>query len=286
MTRRVLACVLAVVGLAGATQADEPRTVPAAGAKLTYRMVSTTKTPTKTVSTGLIYTYIVAKSDGTTAEGSIKPNAIILSCDSAGDLGCKGPAEAPGAHLDGNLLTVPVESASGDALAKQSYFKLVHFLLVSRKYPQPSSRDPSKYNLSDFGPDPAFILTNTLDCDLAGLEGFLPLGKSKAVTLPCETGFERSASRDGHVPQMANRETVTMDIAYQGEGWVTLPSGNWQVHKYSSKITPKDSSHLSSDSEVLFSTQLGVTVKYHLVGSNSATQAVTENTVELISVSP
>ena len=144
--------------------------MPAPGIKLTYRLVSTTKTPTKTISTGQVYTYIVAKSDGTAAEGVIKPNAMIIPWREGESKATALPvarhaAASPGAHLDGNLLTVPVDSDSGDALSKHSAFKLNHFLVLSRVYPFPSSRDPQEYNLHDFGPDPAFTISNTLQCD-------------------------------------------------------------------------------------------------------------------------
>jgi len=285
--RRVaLGGAIALLAAAGAAYADDVRTVPAAGIKLTYRLESTTKTPTKTISTGGVYTYIVAKSDGSTAEGVIKPSAIIIPCEGASDLGCKDAAASPGAHLDGNLLTVPVDSDSGDALSKHSAFKLDHFLMLSRVYPMPSSRDPKDYNLHDFGPDPAFTLTNTLNCDdLAKLDAFLPFGKSQHVALACETVFERSASRDGKLPPSSTHEAVTMEIAYTGSGWVTVPSGSWQVQKYTTKMTPKEEGHQSSEAETLFSTQLGVPVRSHLVGHVPASQTTTENTVELISVS-
>ena len=76
-----------------------------------------------------------------------------------------------------------------------------------------------------------------------------------------------------------------MEIAYTGGGWVTVPSGSWQVQKYTTTMTPKETGHQSSETETLFSTQLGVPVRSHLVGHNPASQTTTENTVELISVS-
>lgn len=284
----IAAVVLTMAAAIGAASADEARTVPAVGAKLTYRLVSTTTTPAKTVSTGQVYTYIVTKSDGTTAEGVIKPNAIILSCTGgASDLGCKDAAASPGAHFDGDLLTVPVDSASGDALSQHSAFKLNHFLVLSRMYPIPSSRDPKDYNLHDFGPDPAFTITNTLQCDdLAKLAAFLPFGKSQQVGLTCETIVERTASRDGKLPALTSHESAAIGIAYTGSGWVTVPSGNWQVQKFTATITPKEAGHASSESGTLFSTQLGVPVRLHLVGHAPASQSTTENTVELISISP
>jgi hypothetical protein len=284
---RCLLVALALVTAVGLARADEPRTVPAVGAKLTYRMTSTTKLPERTVGGGQVYTYVVTSSDGATAEGLIKPVALILDCQGgAGNLGCADAAKTPGAHFDGDLLTVPVPGAAGDGLSTQSGFKLTHFILASRKLPMPSSRDPKEHNLHDFGPDPAYVMTNTMLCDLAGLQDFLPFGKSPRVTLPCDTTFERSASRDGLLPLLATRDTVSMEVTYAGTGWVTVPSGNWQVVKLESKVMPKDPTHPASDTEALFSTQLGATVRAHTIGKNPAAQSTTENTVELISVAP
>lgn len=287
MIARLFAGAVLLLAAIGIARADEPRTVPAVGTKLTYRLISTTKTADKTLAVGQVYTYIVTSSDGTTAEGVIKPVAMIIGCQGgAADLGCKDAAKTPGAHFDGDLLTVPIASDAGDGLATHSGFKLTHFMLVSRKFPMPSSRDPKEYNLSDFGPEPSYILTNTMQCDLAGLEGFLPFGKSPQVTLPCEMSFERSASRDGHLPLMTAHDTVSMEFSYAGNGWVTLPSGNWQVEKLDSKMLPKDPSHPTANTEILFSTQLGAIVRNHTTGTNPAAQSTTENTIELISVSP
>ena len=284
---RLAIFILSLVVASVAALADEARTVPAVGTKLTYRAVSTTKLTNKTIGGGQIYTYIVTSSDGTTAEGQIKPVAMILDCPGGTDyLGCQDAGKSPGAHFDGDLLTVPVASDAGDALVTHSGFKLIHFLLVSRQFPIPSSRDPSEHNLSDFGPEPAFILSNSTQCDLGSLEGFLPFGKSPQITLPCDTAFERTASRDGLLPEASTHNTVSMEISYAGDGWVTVPSGNWQVQKLTTKMVPKDSGGPTSETETLFSTQLGALVRGHTIGTSSTNQSTTEITTELISVAP
>jgi hypothetical protein len=284
---RLLAYALGLCALIGTARADDPRDVPAVSAKLTYRAVSMTKLPSRTIGGGQVYTYIVNASDGTTADGSLKPDAMIFDCaGGAANLGCQDAAQTAGAHFDGDLLTVPIPNDAAEALASQGSFKLIHFLLVSRKLPIPSSRDPQKHNLSDLGPDPAYILINTMECDLTALQDFLPLGKSPKVTLPCETNFERTASRDPQLQPLSVHNAVSMEISYAGNGWVTLPSGNWQVHKLNTKLVPKDPSHPTSETEALFSTQLGVMVRSHTIGTNPANQSTTENTVELISVAP
>jgi hypothetical protein len=283
---RRLVCAAALLAAIGTARADDARIVPALGAKLTYRFI-TTKTATGTVTAGEVYTNIVTASDATGAEGVIKPVAVVIHCTGgAADLGCRDASEMPGAHFDGELLTVPIAGDAGDALAKQSGFKYSYFIQVLRKFPVPGSRDPNKPNPGDIGPDPTLVLTNTLQCDFAGMPAFLPIGKAPRLALPCETTFERSATRDGKFPAQTIHDKVTLDISYNGSGWVTLPSGNWQVQKLAVKIAPADPSHPTSESESLFSTQLGATVKLHTIGTNPAGHSTTEISVELISVSP
>ena len=284
---RLCAPLLALLAMGGVAHADEARNVPAVGSKLTYRSVSTTTMPRATLTTGEVYTHIVTAAEAASAEGIIKPRAVIIQCKEDGsDRFCKTAAERPGAHFDGNLLTVPIADDVGDALAKQSAFKDAYFIEEARKFPVPGARDPYGPDLGDIGPEPAYILTNTYQCDFARLAGFLTSGTTPQVTLRCESIFERTASRDGQRPALTIRDKVSVDISYTGDSWVTLPSGNWEVKKLAFKMTPEDPSHIGSEGESLFSPQLGVIVKTHRTGENPSTHSKSENTIELISVEP
>jgi hypothetical protein len=98
------------------------------------------------------------------------------------------------------------------------------------------------------------------------------------VTLPCESIFERTASRDGHRPALTIRDKVSFNISYTGDGWITLPSGNWEVKRLAFKMTPEDPSRIASEGESLFSPQLGVIVKTHRTGENTSAHSKAENT--------
>ena len=283
---RTIATLVALLATTGGAAADEGRNVPAVG-KLTYRSVSTTTIPRATLTTGEVFTYIVTAADAASAEGIIKPRAVIIQCKEDGsDLFCKTAAERPGAHFDGALLTVPITDDVGDALAKQSAFKYAYFIQQTRKFPMPGARDPYGSDLGDIGPEPAYILTSAYQCDFARLAGFLTSGTTPHVTLACESIFERTASRDGQRPALTIRDKVSIDIRYTGDGWVMLPSGNWEVKKLAFKMTPEDPSRVGSEGESLFSPQLGVIVKTHRAGENPSAQSKSENTTELISVEP
>lgn len=240
-----------------------------------------------TRTTGEVYTYIVTAADASSAEGIIKPRARIVQCkENDFDPYCKSAAERPGAHFDGALLTIPIASDIGDALAKQSAFKYAYFIQETRKFPVPGVRDPVHSDAGDIGPEPAHILGNTYHCDFARLAGFLTSGTTSHVTLPCESVFERTATRDGQRPALTIRGKVSFDITYTGDGSITLPSGDWQVKKLTFKMTPEDPARMAIEAESLFSPQLGVIVKTHRTGENASAQANVENTSELVSVEP
>ncbi len=284
---RLCAALLALLAMGGIAHAGEARTEPAVGGKLTYRSVTTTTIPRATMTTGEVYTYIVTAADATSAEGIIKPRAVVIQCKEDGsDLACKSAAERPGAHFDSNLLTIPIADDVGDALAKQSAFKYAYFIQETRKFPVPGVRDPEHSDLGDIGPEPSVVLTNTYQCDFTRLAGFLTSGTTSQVTLPCERIFERTASRDGHRPALTIRDKVSVDISYNGDGWITLSSGNWEVKKLAFKMTPEDPSRIGSEGESLFSPRLGVIVKTHRTGENPSAHSKGENTTELISVEP
>jgi hypothetical protein len=106
------------------------------------------------------------------------------------------------------------------------------------------------------------------------------------VTLPCETIFERTADARHARPAVTTREKMSFDISYTGDGWITLPSGNWEVKKLTFKMTSENPSHIGSEGESLFSPLLGVMVRTHRTLENPSAHSKSENTVELISVEP
>lgn len=280
---RALAGLLALITVAAAAWADEARNVPATGSKLTYRLITQTIVGGKTITAGMVYTYIVTASDGAAAEGVIKPVARIIHCDGgAADLACR---DVPNSRIEGDLLTQSIGGDAAEALAKHSHFKLAYFLPEERRFPFPASRDP-QHAFGEIGPDPDFVLTNTLKCDSTALAAFMPIGKAPHIALECETSVERTPSQRHNIAAQASREPVSYDITYAGDGWVTLPSGNWPVKKLAFKTTPKDPDHLAGEGETLFSPQLGAVIKTHAVGKTPAASSTTETTVELISVEP
>ena len=113
------------------------------GQRIDVPSVSTTTNPRATLTTGGLSTHIVTAADAVSAEGIIKPRAVVIKCKEDGsDVFCKTAAMRPGAHYDGALLTIPIASDVGDALAKQSAFKYAYFIQETRKFRCPGARGP------------------------------------------------------------------------------------------------------------------------------------------------
>jgi hypothetical protein len=268
-------CVLTTSALA-----DEARLAPAAGSTLTYRVITTTKTQDKTIVTGQILAYRVASSDGVTAEGTIKLIALLFDCrghESEPD--CIDAKAKAAAHEENGLTVIPVPTATADRLAPKSTFKLHAFLFEERKVPVPSGA-----RLEDFfNTDDPMIVSNVFHCDAAAFSAFLPLGKVQHATIPCQNSTERSG---GSAKPTSGNSSLSLDVSYQGEARLTLPSGDWDVRKLSLKPILSTSAPASTHTEMQFSDKLGAPVKSHSTVEALKNKFETETDSELISVSP
>jgi hypothetical protein len=269
--------------LAASAEAEEARLVPAAGSTLTYRLVTTTKTQDRTVVTGQIYAYLIASSDGTVAEGAIKPLALLFDCRGhEQEADCARVKTAPDVREENGFTVVPVPAAVADKLAAKSAFKLRAFIVEQRKaaYPTPARDAPSSEDLLD-GDDPMIVATSMV-CDPAALGAMTPLGKTPQATISCTNSSERSG---GGVKPASGNGALSLDVSYQGEGRVSLPSGEWDVRKLSLKPTSSNGS-TSSHTEIQFSDKLGAAVKTHSTVEALGGKFTMETDSELIAVSP
>jgi hypothetical protein len=285
---RAFVCALAVIAAAGAARADDPYPLPPVGTQLTYRLVSTTKIPDKSISItfGQIYTYVVATADSPTIAGTIKQVALIYGCSAnATDKDCAF-ANKMGAKRDGDLVTLPVPDTIADGLAKESGFKVHYFINEERKLPLPGAKNPDDPGIGEFGTAPVFVLTNKLVCDYTQLKDFLPFGKTPHLALPCHNIFSRTQARVGNTTDQNSDEAGSMELTYDGVGRVSLPSGEWDVQKVKLRFAPSDASHPAAQSEFDVATKLGVAVRVHTAVNAPATHVVSESTSELIAVKP
>ncbi len=284
---RLLFALLALTLPAAAARADEARLVPAAGSTLTYRVVATTKSHDKTVTTGQIYNYIVATSDGAIAEGTTKPLALLFDCrEGALDADCARAKKTPNVREENGLTVVPIPPDVGDQLAAKSAFKLRAFIVELRKFPAPLPADAKAPGDNLISADDPLIVTSTMQCDPAALRDFTPIGKSPKATLACQTTFERSGwSASGLMP-MTMSDSVSLEVSYLGEGRITLPSGEWDVRNLTMKQMSSREGRPGAVVETQFSDKLGAAVKTHVVVDPLKGGIATETVSELIAVSP
>jgi hypothetical protein len=284
---RAGAGVVFLLAATGIAHADEPRYVPAAGAMLTYRTIVTTKSSTgETIVNGQINTYRITSSDGVTAEGTIEPVALITGCTDSNKLYCASAANAPGAHRDGDLLTVPVPDEIAKQLAKQSQLRFHRVIQELRKSASPHLKLADVGDGAAYTSDPLFTTTVLLECDDAALQAFLPFGHQAQATIPCKQSVTQTPGPGTQLKPADISDTISMELSDGGPGEVTVPSGTWEVRKLSFKYTGSDSAHPSSAGEIMFSTTLGVSVKADAVITNPAPRPQATTTIELIVVKP
>jgi hypothetical protein len=284
---RTLLGVVAVLAAVGAAHADEAYPLPAVGAQLTFRLMSTTKIGDRSITTGQIYTYTITAVSGADTEGTIRPVAMIYSCpegDTRKD--CVTAAKMTGVKRDGDLLSVPVPDGIADALVEESGYKGHYFLVEERDFPMPGQKNPDDPDSAEFGDTPVFILTNELKCDFGLLKTFFPLGKTPQLTLACRNVFSRSHSRMAGIGDQTQEEPMSVQLSSLGADTLTLPSGGWDVQKVGIKYTPDDPSHASAEGESDVAVKLGLTVKSHTLVTNKAANLTAESTSEMIAYKP
>jgi hypothetical protein len=271
----------------GVAHADDAYTLPAVGAQLTYRLISTTRLADQTITIGQIYTYTITTVSGANIEGTIRPVALIYGC-AEGDRrkDCVIGAKMVGAKRDGDRLTIPVPDSVADALAKESSYKGRYFLVEDRVFPMPGPKNIEDVDNPEFGDTPLFVLRNQLKCDFATVPSFFPLGKTPELNLACRNIFSRTRTRvAGQTDQIAE-EAIAVKLSALGADKMNLQSGNWDVQKVAIKYTPDDPKHPSAEGESDVAVQFGLTAKAHSIVTNAAANYTTEITSELIAYKP
>jgi hypothetical protein len=263
--------------------------MPPVGAQLTYRLLSTLTLLDKKVSitTGQVYVYTVTAVTGPVMEATIKPVALIYGCSASdSNKDCAFAARAAGAKRDGDLLTIPVPGDIADGLARSGVLKSHYFLTEYRKFPVPGPKNPDDPNSAEFGAEPLFVLTNQLICDYGQFRDFFPLGKTQHLSAPCHNIFSRTQARVGNLTDQNTDEPVSVDFSYGGTGRVNLPSGDWDVHDVTLKLTPNDTARPLSRGEFEIANKLGVAVRTRFFVDALTNHITNEANSELIAYQP
>ena len=284
---RALLGAVGILAATGVAHADDSYTLPAVGAQLTFRLISTTKIADHTITAGQIYTYTITSISGANTEGTIRPVALIYGCPE-GDTRkeCVAAGKMTDTKRDGDLLTVPVPDSVAESLAKESGYKGRYFMVEDRTFPMPGPKDFDDPNNTEFGDAPLFVLSNQLKCDYEPLSNFFPLGKTPQLTLTCHNVFSRTRSRIAGISDQSQEEPLSVALSYLGADKLSLPSGEWDVQKVGIRYVPDDPSHPSAEGESDVAVKLGLTVKSHTLVTNKAANLTSESTSEMIAYKP
>lgn len=283
---RFMPFALPLLAIAATAHAEEARLAPAAGAKLTYRLVATTTSAEKTIVSGQIYTYSFTSSDGVVAEATIKLDAMLFDCNGREqEPFCGRVLKAPGARADGKLTLVPIPDDLGAALAKNTAFKVRYFIVEKRVISLPAVSGGADDADPLFNADDPLVTTNVMDCDYDALSSLPPTGAAQHATLSCRTSFERTGwAMYGRKPATST-DTTKLDVIDFGVSQITLPSGTWDVRRLKLGLT-SNSGAQDMEGETRFSEKLGVAVKTRWTVAPKDGQSFTEFDSELIAASP
>jgi hypothetical protein len=240
-------------------RAEEARLVPAAGAKLTYRLVTTAtkKNGDKTI-TGQVYTYSITASDGLVAEGTVKLDGMLFPCQGeAGEPLCDRVLSAPGARPDGDMVFVPIPESLDPTLSKDTAFRLRYFVVEKRAAWLPTT------GVGDalFSADNPLRMTNDMDCDHDGLRNFRPIGGAQHVTLICTTTVTRAGGSALGMKPVSRTYGAKLDVVDLGPDKVDLPSGAWEVRRLKLSFVSSDDDVPNVEGEGSFSERLGIAVR-------------------------
>ena len=279
--RRLFLILLSLAFVASA-RAEEARLVPPVGAKLTYRLVTTTtRTSGEKIVAGQVYTYSITASDGLVAEGTVKLDAMLFPCkDKIGDPLCDRVLSAPGARPDGDTVLVPIPESLSPMLSKDTAFRLRYFVVEKRAAWLPATGVGDQL----FGPDDPLYIANEMDCDHDGVRSFWPVGSAQHVTLICTTKATRAGGSALGMKPISSTHGAKLDVVDLGLDKIDLPSGVWDVRRLKFSFVSSDGSP-NVEGEGSFSEKLGIAVRTRLT-QTLPSGVVTETESKLIAVTP
>jgi hypothetical protein len=259
---RVLAAVAWLLALIGSAAADEPRYAPAAGTKLTYRVVSSSTLPSgEALTFGDIHRLAITASDGRAADGAVTPLAILRGCpDSQTSKDCRQARNFPDIAREGDVIIVPVPDAIGAEIAKVAKAHTREIFEVSQTVPIMGARDIEEVDKPEIGATPLFLINAGMACDETLLDGFFPLGKTEQVAVPCTSTIERAQSRLPMAKDFKNTTGVTYHLNFAGRHHISIPAGEFESATIKFKIDGGDKGP-TVDGQIEIIEELGVSAR-------------------------
>jgi hypothetical protein len=281
----MLAAMLASIGSAAA--ADNPRYLPAVGTTATFRLLVTTNSGGNERTVGQVYRVAITANDGTTAEGTLTPLALVWHCPAADtSITCKQARYLPNVSREGDLLTAPLPADISGELGKVGKMTLRDLLHVTQVYPLPGLQDLGETEQPRIGSVPLAIQTTALDCDEAALRPFFPFGSAARISVVCKMTVEVSRSRLSAVKDATNTHDVTYELSFAGHEHIAVPAGAYEVAVIKFKSTADSADGAITEGDWEFAENLGLSAKYSSLTRFPKSTNTTRVVRELIKVEP
>jgi len=278
----MLAAMLALIGSAAA---DNPRYLPAVGTTATFRLLVTTGSGSGERTVGQIYRVTITANDGTTAEGTLTPLALVWHCpDGDTSIACKQAQNLTNASREGDLITAPLPADISSELGKVGKMSLRDLLHVTQVYPMPGLQDVSEIVKPQIGSAPLAIQTTALDCDEAALRPFFPFGAAARITVACKMTVETSQSRLATVKDARNTSDVTYESSFAGHEHIAVPAGAYEVAVIKFKSSADSGQGAVTEGEWEFVENLGFSAKYSALSRSPKSTYTIRIVRELIKV--
>jgi hypothetical protein len=280
----MLAAMLVPIGSAAA---DNPRYLPAVGTTATFRLLVTTDSGGNERTVGHIYRVAITANDGTTAEGTLTPLALVWHCP-AGDtsITCKQAQYLPNASREGDLLTAPLPADISGELGKVGKMTLRDLLHVTQVYPLPGLQDLGEIEQPRIGSLPLAIQTTAQDCDEAALRPFFPFGSAARATVVCKMTVEVSRSRLAAVKDARNTHDVTYELSFAGHEHIAVPAGAYEVAVVKFKSTADSGDGAVTEGQWEFVENLGFSAKFSSLTRFPKSTNTSRIVRELIKIEP
>lgn len=280
----MLAAMLALIGSAAA---DSPRYLPAVGTTATFRLLVTTGAGGGEHTAGQIYRVTITANDGTTAEGTLTPLALVWHCpDGDTSITCKQAQNLTNTRREGDLITAPLPADISSELGKVGKMTLRDLLHVTQVYPLPGLEDVGETVKPQIGSAPLAIQTTALDCDETALGPFFPFGAAARATVACKLTVETSQSRLAAVKDARNTSDVTYELSFAGHEHIAVAAGTYEVAVIKFKNSPTSGEGAVTEGEWEFVENLGFSAKFSALTRPPKSTYTIRVVRELIKVEP
>ena len=277
----------AIVGLSGTAAAQNSHYLPPAGTTVTFRLLVTVNSGGSEHTAGPVYRVTTTASDGTIAENTVTPLALVWRCpDGDTSAGCEQAQHLPNSRREGDLITVPLPADVSSALGKIGKLTVRDVFRYSQVFPVPGLLDVSEIAKPQIGATPLVIQSTALDCDESALKPFFPFGAVAKLTIPCKFTVETSQSRVPGIKDGRSTSDLKYELSFAGHEQVAVPAGSYEVAVIKFKST-----HASGDGPVTegvweFAQTLGFTAKFSSVTHAPNSTTTTRIVRELIKAEP